>query len=41
MADPDAPQRGNERAGPWLHWIQASFQGDKINEGTTLGECNR
>ncbi len=37
MADPDAPQRGNERAGPWLHWIQAAFQGNDISNGKTLG----
>jgi hypothetical protein len=37
MADPDAPQRGNERAGPWLHGIQAAFKGNDINDGTTLG----
>jgi phosphatidylethanolamine-binding protein (PEBP) family uncharacterized protein len=37
MADPDAPQRGNERAGPWLHWIQAAFQGNDVKNGKTLG----
>jgi phosphatidylethanolamine-binding protein (PEBP) family uncharacterized protein len=37
MADPDAPQRGNERAGPWLHWIQAAFRGNDISNGKTLG----
>lgn len=37
MADPDAPQRGNERAGPWLHWIQAAFQGNDVTKGKTLG----
>lgn len=37
MADPDAPQRGNERAGPWLHWIQAAFKGNDISNGKTLG----
>lgn len=38
MADPDAPQRGNERAGPWLHWIQAAFQGNNVEKGKTLGK---
>ncbi|CAF1314470.1 unnamed protein product [Adineta steineri] len=38
MADPDAPQRGNERAGPWLHWIQADFQGNNISNGKTLAD---
>ncbi|CAF3362041.1 unnamed protein product [Rotaria socialis] len=38
MADPDAPQRGNERAGPWLHWIKAGFQGNDINNGKTLAD---
>ena len=37
MADPDAPQRGNERGGPWLHWIQAGFQGTDLSSGKTLG----
>lgn len=37
MADPDAPQRGNEKSGPWLHWIQASFTGNDVVSGTTLG----
>ena len=37
MADPDAPQRGNECAGPWLHWIQAAFKGTNIGDGKTLG----
>lgn len=37
MADPDAPQRGNERGGPWLHWIQAAFKGNDVNNGKTLG----
>jgi len=38
MADPDAPQRGNERAGPWLHWIQAAFKGNDISNGKTLAD---
>lgn len=38
MADPDAPQRGKERAGPWLHWIQAGFQGNRVDQGTTQGK---
>jgi phosphatidylethanolamine-binding protein (PEBP) family uncharacterized protein len=37
MADPDAPQRGNEIAGPWLHWIKGSFTGNNVDSGTTLG----
>ena len=37
MADPDAPQRGSEKAGPWLHWIQAAFQGNHVDQGKTLG----
>lgn len=37
MADPDAPQRGNERAGPWLHWIQSAFKGNDVTNGKTLG----
>ncbi|CAF4916350.1 unnamed protein product [Rotaria sp. Silwood1] len=37
MVDPDAPQRGNEIAGPWLHWIKASFKENYVNSGTTLG----
>jgi hypothetical protein len=37
MADPDAPKRGNEVAGPWLHWIQAGFKENDIGSGTTLG----
>ena len=37
MADPDAPRRGNEFAGPWLHWIQAGFQGNDIKNSKTLG----
>lgn len=37
FADPDAPQRGNERAGPWLHGIQSGFKRDDINNGKTLG----
>ncbi|UJR16400.1 hypothetical protein I4U23_003303 [Adineta vaga] len=38
MADPDAPQRGNERGGPWLHWIQAGFQGNQVTSGKTLAD---
>ncbi len=38
MADPDAPQRGNEISGPWLHWTKASFTGNNVNSGTTLGK---
>ncbi|CAF1116059.1 unnamed protein product [Rotaria sp. Silwood1] len=38
MIDPDAPQRGNERAGPWLHWIKAGFVGNDINSGKTLAD---
>ncbi|CAF0967437.1 unnamed protein product [Rotaria sordida] len=38
MIDPDAPQRGNERAGPWLHWIQAGFVGNDIKSGKTLAD---
>ena len=37
MADPDAPKRGNEIAGPWLHWIMASFKGNNVNSGKILG----
>lgn len=37
MADPDAPRRGGEVAGPWLHWIQAGFQGNSVVSGTTFG----
>ena len=40
MADPDAPQRGNERAGPWLHWIQAAFKGNNVDNGNTQGICS-
>ncbi|CAF2636170.1 unnamed protein product [Rotaria sp. Silwood2] len=38
MIDPDAPERGNERAGPWLHWIKAGFVGNDINSGKTLAD---
>ncbi|CAF3687975.1 unnamed protein product [Rotaria sp. Silwood1] len=38
MIDPDAPRRGNEIAGPWLHWIKASFKGNNVNIGTTLAD---
>ncbi|CAF4762401.1 unnamed protein product, partial [Rotaria sp. Silwood1] len=38
MVDPDAPRRGNEIAGPWLHWIKASFKGDNVDSGTTLAD---
>ncbi|CAF3838656.1 unnamed protein product [Rotaria sp. Silwood1] len=38
MVDPDAPQRGNEIAGPWLHWIKASFKENYVNSGTTLAD---
>ncbi|CAF1154144.1 unnamed protein product [Rotaria sordida] len=38
MIDPDAPRRGNEVAGPWLHWIKASFKGNNVNSGTTLAD---
>ena len=38
MADPDAPQRGKEKAGPWLHWIQAAFQGNHPEQGKSLGK---
>ena len=37
MADPDAPRRGHEVAGPWLHWIRTGFTGNEIDRGTTLG----
>jgi len=38
MVDPDAPQRGNEIAGPWLHWIKASFTENNVDSGTTLAD---
>ncbi|CAF3730395.1 unnamed protein product [Rotaria sp. Silwood1] len=38
MVDPDAPRRGNEIAGPWLHWIKASFKGNNVDSGTTLAD---
>jgi phosphatidylethanolamine-binding protein (PEBP) family uncharacterized protein len=38
MADPDAPQRGNERMGPWLHWIKAGFKGNDVESGKTLAD---
>jgi len=38
MADPDAPQRGHEVAGPWLHWIQACFKGNDLSSGKTLAD---
>ncbi|CAF1003932.1 unnamed protein product [Adineta ricciae] len=38
LADPDAPQRGNERAGPWSHWIKAGFQGNNVTSGKTLAD---
>ncbi|CAF2988684.1 unnamed protein product [Rotaria sp. Silwood2] len=38
MVDPDAPQRGNERAGPWLHWIRTGFVGNDVSQGRTLAD---
>ncbi|CAF1014024.1 unnamed protein product [Rotaria sp. Silwood1] len=38
MVDPDAPQRGNERAGPWLHWIHTGFVGNDLSKGRTLAD---
>ncbi|CAF1165828.1 unnamed protein product [Rotaria sordida] len=38
MVDPDAPQRGNEHAGPWLHWIHSGFIGNDLSQGRTLAD---